>query len=431
MDKLFNNHWFIKFISLMIAVMLYTMVNMENVNNQPGALPTVNETTHMIEDVEIEAYYDDEQYAIVEIAETVDITLTGPQSSITMFLVNPNYEVYVDLEDRGEGIHHVNIQHSGFPAELAVSIVPQNIQVELQERETVSLPVEVELQNTEGVEDGYTLGAPQVSPSEVEVTAPRAVLNQISAVRTFIDVAGTNERVETTGTVAVYDEFGNELNVEVNPETVDVEIPVTSPFVSVPVNLTREGSLEEGLTIVDLELEPTEVTIFGPQEVIDDIQVVEGVVLDLSAITESQTLELEVEPPPGVEEVRPNTVTVTIEVADEEEATIEDVPIEIEEGEDGDTIEITDPEEETTDVDVYGSENELEAIEEEDIRIIGEVEEGEDGEQTVPLEGEGPEEITVEPEVEEAEVEISEEEEEQDNNDEEENGNDNDDETEE
>src|SRR5699024_5492023 len=115
-------------------------------SNQPSMFSNQEESTHTLTDVEVEVIYDDEQYAVVNMEETVNVKLTGTQTSIMLFqLSRPSYEVYVDLEDRGEGVHNVPIEHRNFPTDLQVSITPSYMSVELQELEEVSYSVETEL----------------------------------------------------------------------------------------------------------------------------------------------------------------------------------------------------------------------------------------------------------------------------------------------
>lgn len=137
--------------------MLFTMVNMDSISNQPGVLPTMSSNT-TLEDVDLTVYYDEENYEVVDATEHVQVNLRGPQSALTRFQFSrSDYEVYVDVTEREEGIHTVGVQHRGIPKELTVSINPQYVRVELQEKQTVSLPVAVELQNTDEVEEAIPL----------------------------------------------------------------------------------------------------------------------------------------------------------------------------------------------------------------------------------------------------------------------------------
>ncbi|MGO4890575.1 YbbR-like domain-containing protein [Anaerobacillus sp. MEB173] len=329
MDKMFNSPWFIKLISLFLALMLYTMVNMDN-PSQPGGLPTITEGSYVLENVELVPYYDEENYAITEIQDSVKVNLRGPQNVLTMLqIARPSYEVYVDLQDREPGVHHVRVQHRGFPPELSVSVVPQYVRVTIQEKQTISLPVEIDLVNKGEVAEGYTIGTPIVTPVNVEITAAADQISKVAIAKGYIDVAGASSTIERSVPIKIYDEQGNELHLNIEPAVVDVRVPISSPFKTVPLKITRTGSLPEGLSLQSITPEPKEVTIYGPLEVLDKITFIEGVVVDLSKIRENTVLELTVPRPDGIERVTPEKVSVAVEVGQEEEVEFSAIPIDI------------------------------------------------------------------------------------------------------
>jgi YbbR domain-containing protein len=330
MDKLFNSHWFVKIVSFFIAVMLFTMVNIDNLTSQPGGvLPTIN-PAYTLEDVELTVLYDEENYAITDKTEHVQVNLRGPQAQLTLFqLSRQSYEVFVDVTDRGEGVHTLSVQHRNFPSELTVSIVPQYVRVELQEKQTVSFPVQVDIVNSNEVEEGYTVGTPIVTPLNVNVTAARSLVGEVSVAKAFVDVAGADRTIEETTPVKLFDENGKELFLSVDPQVVDVRVPITSPNRSVPAKVTRTGELPAGLSISSINFEPEEVTIYGPTDIIDRMNVVEVGTIDLSRLTETEIFEMTVPVPPGVERVTPETVTVTVTIDEEETEDFADVPIEV------------------------------------------------------------------------------------------------------
>src|SRR5690625_3125193 len=106
MDKLFNSNWFVRIVSFFIALMLFAMVNMDNLSSKPGVLPITSSASYTLEEVELTVIYDEEKYAVMDQTEHVKVNLQGSQSEITMFqLMRPTYEVFVDVTDREEGVH--------------------------------------------------------------------------------------------------------------------------------------------------------------------------------------------------------------------------------------------------------------------------------------------------------------------------------------
>ncbi|WP_240378033.1 YbbR-like domain-containing protein [Bacillus piscicola] len=409
MDRLFNNHWFVKFVSLIIAIMLYMMVNMNNVSNQPSMLPSNDQSTYTINDVEVKAYYDEEKYEVASMDLMVDVKLTGPQTSIMLFqLSRPAYEIYVDLEGLGEGEHSVQIQHRDFPADLKVALTPRFTTVDIQSLKTVSYPVKAELTNEQEAEEGYTFGGPKVTPEKVDIKASQAMHDRIDTVRTYVDVAGADGRIETNSKVIAYDAQGNELDVPIEPDKVSVEVPVTEPFKEVSINLLREGSMPDDLSIESLDLMQGEVTIFGPLDKIKDINTIEAV-LDLSKIKKSGTVEIKLVPPDGAAKVKPEKVKVEIKVGKRKKTVLKDVPITIENFPEDYSFTIKRPEQGMADVSVSGSSALLENIEKDSVSLIADWEKREEADSedssSIPVTLTGPPEIKLESDIKEIELE--------------------------
>ncbi|UTR12565.1 CdaR family protein [Evansella sp. LMS18] len=396
MDKWFNNTWVIKGISLLIAVMLFLMVNLENRGPQPGGIPGITNGSRVLEEVQLNIYYDEDQYVVTEAPESVQVTVRGPQNVLTMLQIGPeDYEVYLDLREREAGTHYERVRHRNFPPDLSVSIVPMTVRVTIQEKQTVSLPVEIELINAGEIEEGYSAGTPSVQPSNVDITAAQSVVDQIAGVRAVVDLAGRDGTFQETAGVEVLDEAGNVMDLNTDPPAVEVMVPITSPNKEVPVRIEREGQLPGGLAIESIVTDPEEVTIFGPVDVINDISFIDGITLDLSDISGSGTYEVEVPVPRGVESVSPETINVIVEVTEEETREFSDFPIEvtgIEENE-GYEYEFIIPEDGVVDFQLYGSPNVLGRISREDLQIYADAEGLDPGEHTLPLQFSGPQNV--------------------------------------
>ncbi len=366
------------------------MVNIDDMTNQTGLLPT-NQATYTLEEVELSVLYNEEVYELIDYPEHVQVTLKGPQTSITLFqLARGSYEVVADVSDRGEGAHTVSVEHRGFPSDLSVSVEPQYVRVELQEKQTVSLPVQVEFMNEDEVVEGYSLGTPIVSPVNVEVTAARDQVSQVKHARAFIDVSGADQTIEDAAPVQLYDENGNELDLEVEPAVVDITVPVTSPNRTVPTRVTRVGDLPEGMSIDELEIEPEEVTIYGPLEIIDNINVISVGELDLSDLDESQTIEMTIPLPNGVESVSPEIATVQVSIAEEETEEFENIPIDLIGDSDEDEVTFMDGIEPSTTVIAQGAADLLARMTADDIQAFVDVSQLSRGEHDVDVQINGP-----------------------------------------
>lgn len=394
MDKLFNNTWFVKIVSFFIALMLFLMVNM---NNQPsGVLPTIMAGTHTLEDVELLAYYNSERYAITEMPETVKVILKGPQSTLTRFqLSRATYEVYVDLAGKEAGPHHVSVQHRGFPRDLSVTIVPQSVRVVLQEQKTVSVPVEVELQNTDKMAEGYTAGTPEVNPKMVSVKAAEDIVSIVSLAKVFVDLEGIDKSIEENVPVKLFDELGNELQLGAEPSTTTVRVPVQSPSKQVPIEIPETGQLPEGLSIERIDIAQSTTTIYGPRSVLNEIEKVETASLDLSKLTETETVNLNIQVPRGTERIEHESIDVTVTLNKEETKTFEQVPIQLNNIEAELIGEILEPEEGEISVTLKGTKAQLDGILLSDIQAFVDAQGLAVGEHELPIQVTGPPHITL------------------------------------
>lgn len=394
MDKLYNNPWFVKAIAFFIAVMLFAIVNFDNAGNQPGALPTITNGSYTLEEIPLNVYYNEEEYAITEMVEHVQVNLRGPQNVLTLLqIARPSYDVFIDLRNLETGTHNVNVQHRNFPNELTVNIVPQTVKVTIEQKRTISIPVDVELLNKRAIKDGYTLGTPIVNPINVEITAAESIIQQVGFAKGFVDVEGLDDSIEKSVPVKVYDQQGNELHIDVNPTVVDVKVPITSPNKDVPLKINRTGELPEGLSIKTIYADPKDVTIYGPRNVINSIELIEGIEVDLSTITENTILEYEVPIPPGVEKVIPDIVRVVIEVETEQMIEIGNIPIDVIGLAEQKEVAFALPEQGIITLIVKGTSATIQRIRQEDLKVYIDVNQLPVGEHVVALQVTGPQNV--------------------------------------
>ncbi|MBU5223701.1 hypothetical protein KQH89_14660, partial [Vibrio cholerae] len=64
----------------------------------------------------------------------------------------------------------------------------------------------------------------------------------------------------------------NKLNVQVEPEIVEVNIPVKRTSKTVPINIVEQGKPQDGITIDSITLDTKEATITGPEDVLKDVE---------------------------------------------------------------------------------------------------------------------------------------------------------------
>ncbi|NWQ44474.1 YbbR-like domain-containing protein [Bacillus sp. EB106-08-02-XG196] len=327
MDKLMDNPWFIKIMAILLAVLLYSAVpnsaSKTNEINVPG-----ENTTETLVDIPVKAYFDTENLVVTGIPDMVDVTIEGPMPHVQSAKALKNFEVFVDITNAKIGDQKVTLEVSGLSEKLKATIKPSSITVAVQEKVTSEFTVEAEFDN-DLIKEGYSAGQPAVKPNKVKITGAKDVVDRITYVKAALEGRDLLESTVTKeAQVQVLDKELNKLDVVVEPEIVEVTIPIKSNTKTVPINILEKGTPQEGLTIESMELDVKEAVISGDEDVLKDTENVR-VEVDVSKISENTTLTLPVIISNGITKVTPETVKVTVVVNREAEKTVSDVPIKI------------------------------------------------------------------------------------------------------
>ncbi|SET96758.1 YbbR domain-containing protein [Salinibacillus kushneri] len=367
MDKWLKAPWFIRIVSLLLAVALYISVSL-NDNEASGLedtlFPSGSNDTVTMSNIPLQVRIDEEKYVVRGVPQTVSVAIEGSKSIVTTTERVRSFDVYLDLENLEPGKHDVRVQHEGFNNNLSVNIEPQTIEVVIEERATKEYTAEVDVINQNQLDDGMILGEPVIEPEKIKVTGGKSEIDQIAMVKAIVDlneIDGDEINVDDAP-VKVYDQQGNELNVYADPSALHVEIPVEVGQKEVPLSIQTEGELPDGLSLQSLSAEPEAVTVFGQESLLNSLEEISNLSVDLSSVKKDGKVEIPVPTPPGLTKVEPSTVQANIDVEETVEKTLEDIPIEVNGLEDGRDISFIEPENETIDITVFGTEKQLQEI---------------------------------------------------------------------
>ncbi|MCM3729073.1 CdaR family protein [Neobacillus cucumis] len=366
MDKMFDNPWFIKILALLLAVLLYS-----SIPHTGGKLTDVNvpgeQTTETIKDIPVKVYYDTENLVVSGIPNTVDVTIKGPITHVQSAKALKNFEVYVDLTNAKIGEQKVKLKIKNLSDKLKATMKPASVTVSVQEKISKEFRVEAEFDSGQ-IEDGYSAGLPVVEPRKVKITGAKSDIDRITYVKATLEGNGKlKATISKQAQIQVLDKKLNKLAVTVEPETVNVTIPIKSNSKTVPINIVKKGTSPEGVTIESIELDETEAKITGSEELLRNTESVR-VEVDLSKITENTTLTLPVIISNGITKVTPQLVKATVVVkkdeqktatdeqvtAADEEKTVSGIPLEIQGLADNFKAEVNDPTSQTVNLQVNG-----------------------------------------------------------------------------
>jgi YbbR domain-containing protein len=392
MDKFMESRWFMRVVGLLLAFILYLSVNFDDIQKTANNSSNPQTSFDTIQNVPLEVFYDSENLVVSGLPETVNLTVDGPKAIVQPTKTLKDFQVYVDLNDVGIGEHQVPVEIDNISDKLKVKINPEFVTVTVQEKVTEEFTIEPEF-NTGLLSNGFEAEGLSVDPKTVKVTGAKDQIDQITYVKATLDIEGEiSENVTREAKVQVLDREYNKLNVQIEPEYVDVTVSVVNPSKEVPVAIKEKGTLPEGTTLESISVEPETVNVFGRQEVLDSIKELTAEV-DLSKITKDATISVPLSLKDGLNKVAPEEVKVKVDVNTKSEKKLSGIELRPEGlGEEYEMTILT-PESGAIDATLQGENGAVEKITKEEFNLALDLTGLEPGEHEVEIDAEGPENV--------------------------------------
>ncbi|WP_424237554.1 CdaR family protein [Bhargavaea ginsengi] len=321
MDKFMDNPWFIRGIALFFAVLMFFVVQSDE---EQGSRAAGGTDIAVLKDVPVEVYFDDENTVVTGVPETVSMTIEGPGNLVRTTRSLKDFTLFVDLRTLTMGAHNVRVQTENISDKLEVSIDPDTVDVVIEERISREFRVDPEM-NERLLAENHVINSLEADPSTVMVTGAKSVVESISFVKASVTAdPGVDGPLEQQASVRVLDRDLNKMNVLVEPAEVTVRADISEYSRSVPVSLQQSGTPGEDVTIDAINTATESVKLFGPRNVLDEIGEL-PVPVDVSKVTASGKLTVELKKPAGVTKVSPGSIDVDIRatVNDNDEETAE------------------------------------------------------------------------------------------------------------
>ncbi|GIN87081.1 hypothetical protein J6TS2_34670 [Heyndrickxia sporothermodurans] len=392
MDKFMDNKWFLRIVALFLALLLYISVMIDT--NEKSNDTRQKNANDVVQNMPVELIYDQQNYVVSGAPETVDVTIDGPKSLVQVAKTTKNFTVYMDLSDAKIGKQRVKIKYKDLSDKLTAKISPEYATVNVQEKVTKEFSVNAEF-NTNLLASGFEAEAPSVEPKTVKVTGAKDVIDQISYVKATI---ASNKEISSTITkeakVQVLDKSFNKLDVNVDPETVDVTIPVKNPEKIVPISVNPIGDEKEGIVINSITTEPKNIKIFGRSDVLKTIDAL-SVDVDISKYDKDAVIEVPVKVPKGINRMEPGIVKVKLSISEKnEEKTFENIKVSSKGLNDDYTLQILSPDSGVVDLTVNGTSSALKKLSATNFDVIMDLSGLSPGDHEVNLEVDGPNDVS-------------------------------------
>ena len=303
---------FLVVISFILTMALFVYASESSPSRQSAAV-SIQTTSNTIGNVPVYVDMDSQLYTVTGLPESVTLRIEGSSSSLLAVAGNASYRVKTpNLNELGTGKHMITLQVTGLPSGVKGTVSPETVEIMIEKKATVELPVSVNV-NRANLPGAYKSGQALVSPARVTISGPESLINQVENVLATVTVP-ENTKADYTSSVAVQalDATGKPLALKVEPEQVQVRVPITTNSKKVPLVLTTTGSAGSQYTY-QLKSDIKEVTILGAQEILDRLTAI-PVVVDVSQMTKTTTQAVKLTLPTGVDSVTPENISVEVVV---------------------------------------------------------------------------------------------------------------------
>ena len=326
-----RNNWVLKIISLLFAFMLWSYVITSENPTRTMTVPNVKVTLLGQEELS-----DKDLMLNKEIYEKlyVDVKVSGQQNELKKVTKE---DIVATLDVSGlaaANTYSVKVEAKVPDLDISVSsISPKELKVEVQEILTKEVPVTLDWGESEDPE-GYKIEG-TLSVDVVTVSGARADIEKISSAVIRESKEDFTESVKKKYNVLLLDEDGKAISNDVligGVPTVDVQINVYRL-----VGIDKEQALDavtgvaQGYEVVDVSFENPDVAIAGKSDVIEAMSQVKIKPVSVNGANKSIVVEAELQPVDGVEFPKGNTVTMHVQIRENQlEKTFNNVNIQIE-----------------------------------------------------------------------------------------------------
>ena len=297
-------------------------------------------------DQPVVANYNEEEYVVEGIPETVDITMIGNKANIYLANQLPTQTVVVDLSDLGVGSYDVDLKYKQAITSVQYKLDPSTVRVTISPKKSRTMSVSEEVMNLSNLDSELSVKSVQlyklktneeetgtkeqpedrITINEVIVKGKEETINQVASVKALVDVnkltdpqVGENLlRGANEVPIVALDSNGKKLDVELVPSTVRAVVNIESPSKEVPIVVKPKGldNIVFGKSIERISQSSETVTMYGKQEALDKINNIE-VEIDVNNLNGNKKYTETLKKPKNVRKLSVSTINIDVTLGDE------------------------------------------------------------------------------------------------------------------
>jgi YbbR domain-containing protein len=326
-EKWLSNSTTILFVSLFIAVYMFIAVDQNIISYSENSATVLKNQPVIVQ-------YNEEAYVIEGVPDTVDITLIGSKANLYFAEQTPSQGVVLDLSGLKPGSHEVDVAYNKVLPSIEYSVNPSAITVNIYSKISETRTLTKDILNQDSIDETLIIDNIAISTDKVVIKGAEKDLEIVANVKALVDMnniveQAVGETVLTDIPLRAYDENGSVVDIEIVPETVDAVITITSPSKEVPIELVPTGEVSFGLAINAIIPSATKVTLYGDEEILNNITSVE-VLVDVSDLKENKTFKLELPTIVGVKSMNVKNINVEVSLDKSAERELDGISIDVE-----------------------------------------------------------------------------------------------------
>ena len=314
LEKALSKKSSIIILSLVLAIIVFFIIDRENT--------TLLETNaEVLYDIPLSATYNDEEYVVEGLPETVDITLIGTKANLYLAKQLPTQDVNVDLSDLKPGVHKVSLKYKQSITSVEYKLDPSEVTVVVSSKKSETRSVESDIVNLNKLDSKLAINNTKLDTDEVIIKGTEDSLAKVSTIKALINVSNMVDPKAGTNTLKdipliAYDENGAKVDVEMVPSKVTATIEIESPSKTVPLEIEPTGNVIFGKAIKNITSSVQKVTIYGSSKVLDNTNSIK-VKIDVNNLKSNKDYTVTIKKPAGIREISEKVVTAKVELDDE------------------------------------------------------------------------------------------------------------------
>lgn len=301
-------------LSLVLAVIVFVIIDRQNTT-------LLEKNAEVLYDIPLSATYNDEEYVVEGLPETVDITLIGTKANLYLAKQLPTQDVTVDLSDLKPGVHKVNLKYKQSITSVEYKLDPSEVTVVVSSKKSETRSVESDIVNLNKLDSKLAINNTKLDTDDVIIKGTEESLAKVSTIKALINVSNMVDPKAGTNTLKdipliAYDEKGAKVDVEMVPSKVTATIEIESLSKTVPLEIEPTGNVIFGKAIKNITSSVQKVTIYGSSKVLDNTNSIK-VKIDVNNLKSNKDYTVTIKKPAGIREISEKVVTAKVELDDE------------------------------------------------------------------------------------------------------------------